>query len=134
VTIERAIELVARYHADQLYGADPYVFHLMRVMLTVPEECRVVAVLHDVLEDTLIDPATLATELSVTEWDALCLLTRTGEESYSEYILRLTTSTGPSAQIAKTVKRVDLEEHLSQMTPEFSSLEVRYRSALKLLG
>lgn len=134
MTIERAIELAARHHAGQLHGNGPYIFHPLRVMFSVPEECQVVAVLHDVLEDTAIDRSKLMAELSVAEWDALNLLTRTEDESYSEYLLRVTTAGEPGGGIARTVKRADIADHLAFMTPEFSSLEPRYRKALRLLG
>ncbi|MAF96244.1 MAG: guanosine-3',5'-bis(diphosphate) 3'-pyrophosphohydrolase [Rhodospirillaceae bacterium] len=55
-TIEKAIEVAARAHADAKDKAGaPYIFHPLRVMLAVstPSE-QMAAVLHDVVEDTLI--------------------------------------------------------------------------------
>jgi GTP diphosphokinase / guanosine-3',5'-bis(diphosphate) 3'-diphosphatase len=53
-TLERAIALAATAHAGQIDKAgQPYVLHLVRVMLAVEgPEARIVAVLHDFLEDT----------------------------------------------------------------------------------
>lgn len=134
MTIERALALAAANHAGQTYGNGPYILHPMRVMLAVPSGFQVVAILHDVLEDTKIDRLMLAAELSSAEWAALNLLTRSDNETYGEYILGITTATGPGASIAQTVKRADLDDHLGRMTPQFSSLELRYRQARKLLS
>ena len=52
-TLERALEMAARAHAGQRDRVgQPYVLHVLRVMFRVrePEE-RIVAVLHDAVED-----------------------------------------------------------------------------------
>lgn len=53
-TIERAIAIAAAAHAGQVdKGGEPYILHPIRVMLrmqSAPE--RIVAVLHDVVEDS----------------------------------------------------------------------------------
>ena len=53
-TLEQAIALAAQQHAGQVDKANvPYILHPLRVMLNVPTiEHKIVAVLHDVLEDT----------------------------------------------------------------------------------
>jgi guanosine-3',5'-bis(diphosphate) 3'-pyrophosphohydrolase len=53
-TLERAICIAASAHAGQVDKAGaPYILHVLRVMLAMSsEEERIVAVLHDVLEDT----------------------------------------------------------------------------------
>ena len=52
--LELAIELATRFHEGQVDKCgEPYILHPLRVMMTVQgEQARVVAVLHDVLEDT----------------------------------------------------------------------------------
>ena len=63
-TLERAIEIAAKAHAGQVDKAGaPYVLHPLRVMqaVTTPEQ-RIVAVLHDVVEDTDITFADLEAE------------------------------------------------------------------------
>lgn len=60
-TLEKAIEIAARAHAGQSdKGGAPYILHPLRVMqsLTDPTD-RIVAVLHDVLEDTHVTTADL---------------------------------------------------------------------------
>lgn len=53
-TLERAIELAAHYHAGQKdKGGYPYILHPLAVMMRVDSELeKIVAVLHDTLEDT----------------------------------------------------------------------------------
>mgnify|MGYP006265914405 CR=1 FL=1 len=58
-TLERAIEIAAHAHAGQVDKAwAPYILHPLRVMLAMSTlDEKIVAVLHDVIEDT---PVTLA--------------------------------------------------------------------------
>lgn len=53
-TLEQAISLAANQHEGQVDKANaPYILHPLRVMLNVPTiEHKIVAVLHDILEDT----------------------------------------------------------------------------------
>ena len=53
-TLEQAIALAAKQHEGQVDKANsPYILHPLRVMLNVPTiEHKIVAVLHDILEDT----------------------------------------------------------------------------------
>ena len=55
-TLEDAIALAAHAHAGQLdKGGHPYILHPLRVMLRLDDEVdRIVAVLHDVVEDTYV--------------------------------------------------------------------------------
>ena len=60
-TIDRAIMIASIAHAGQKDKADkPYILHPLRVMLTVAsdknatDEQKIVAVLHDVIEDTYV--------------------------------------------------------------------------------
>jgi (p)ppGpp synthase/HD superfamily hydrolase len=68
-TLERAIEIAAKAHAGQLDKAgQPYILHPLRVMLAMDSDAaRVVAVLHDVVEDTPVTPESLAAEGFATE-------------------------------------------------------------------
>lgn len=52
-----ATDLVKEYHAEQMYGDKPYVYHLLGVAKLVREaggdiKHQCVALLHDILEDT----------------------------------------------------------------------------------
>jgi guanosine-3',5'-bis(diphosphate) 3'-pyrophosphohydrolase len=63
-TLERAIQIAAEAHAGQLDKAgQPYILHPLRVMLHMKsEQERIVAVLHDVIEDTPVTLMQLAAE------------------------------------------------------------------------
>lgn len=63
-TLERAIAVAARAHEGQQdKGGTAYILHPLRVMLRVQTtEQRIVAVLHDVLEDTSMSLSDLARE------------------------------------------------------------------------
>ena len=53
-TLERAIQIAAEAHSGQFdKGGEPYILHPLRVMLRMQSnEERIVAVLHDVVEDS----------------------------------------------------------------------------------
>ncbi|MDO5541874.1 MAG: guanosine-3',5'-bis(diphosphate) 3'-pyrophosphohydrolase [Acinetobacter sp.] len=53
-TLENAITLAVQQHAGQLdKGGQPYILHPLRVMLQLQQpDQQIVAVLHDILEDT----------------------------------------------------------------------------------
>lgn len=63
-TLERAIEIAAVAHAGQLDKAgEPYILHPLRVMMRVTgQHERMAAVLHDVVEDTVVTLEQLAQE------------------------------------------------------------------------
>ncbi|PYN48952.1 MAG: GTP pyrophosphokinase [Candidatus Rokuibacteriota bacterium] len=109
-TLERAIQIAASAHQRQFdKGGSPYFLHPLRVMLRLKSEPdRIVAVLHDVLEDTAWTAAQLVEEGFapgvMTALDALC---RRKDESYDDFIDRVSTS-----QIAIRVKLADLEDNM----------------------
>lgn len=110
-TLERAISLAAeRRHAGQVDKANaPYILHPLRVMLNVPEiEHKIVAVLHDILEDT----ATTIDELYRLGFqthliDAIIALTKQEGESRIQAAQR--TVQNP---IARVVKLADITDNM----------------------
>ena len=63
-SLERAIQIAAQAHAGQIDKAgQPYILHPLRVMLRmVTEEERIIAVLHDVVEDSEVSMVDLSAE------------------------------------------------------------------------
>ncbi|MCB0084212.1 MAG: HD domain-containing protein [Caldilineaceae bacterium] len=131
-TLTKAIEIAARAHADQTdkVGA-PYILHPLRIMMRVTgEEEQIVAVLHDVVEDsdyTLDDLRAAGFAPEIVE--AVDLLTHRDEDSYDAYVERL--STNP---LARRVKLGDLEDNmdikrLEQITPKALARLERYHKA-----
>jgi len=136
-TLERAIEIAARAHAGQVDKAGaPYVLHPIRVMLRVrsPIE-RMVAVLHDVVEDTDVTIAELEREGFPEEVIAAVeALTRRSSETYEEFVAR-----AAQHPIAKRVKCADLDDNLdpariANPTERDSERTERYRRAKEFLG
>lgn len=112
IILEDAIVLAARLHKNQVdKQGEPYILHPLRVMLKVPDYMRVVAVLHDVLEDCDITAAQLAV-LVEDEWtmDRLDNLTHRYLEPRSIYIERVTHA--PESVI---VKCADLGDNASRL-------------------
>ncbi len=83
-TLEKAISIAALAHAGQLDKAgQPYILHPLRVMLRMDrDDERIVAVLHDVVEDTSITLEELADEgFSAEVVAAVSALTKLDGES-----------------------------------------------------
>jgi (p)ppGpp synthase/HD superfamily hydrolase len=108
-TLERAICIAASAHAGQVDKAGaPYILHVLRVMLAMSkEEERIVAVLHDVLEDTPWTVDGLRAEgFGDRIIDAIDGLTRRDGESYEEFIQRAAANA-----ISRRVKLADLADN-----------------------
>lgn len=135
-TLERAIAIAAEAHAGQEDKAhQPYILHPLRVMLRVRSaEERIVAVLHDVVEDTPWTLEQLAAEgFSPAVIAGLDAVTRRDGEDYLPFVERAATD-----PIGRVVKRADLMDNLdvgritSPTERDLARLE-RYRAALRLL-
>ena len=112
-TLEDAIALAAQAHQGQVYptpSGEPFILHPLRVMLQVEADIeRIVAVLHDVVEDTaytLDDLHRLGYPDEAIE--ALHRLTRRDGEPYEAYIGRVAGN-----PIARRVKLADLADNLA---------------------
>src|SRR5690348_14451397 len=90
-------------------GGKPYVLHSLRVMLKqVDETAQMVAVLHDVLEDTAVTLADLrAAGFNAEICEAVDCLTRRPDETYEAMIVRVAAN-----PLARRVKLADLEDNM----------------------
>ncbi|MCA9192547.1 MAG: hypothetical protein KDB03_12320 [Planctomycetales bacterium] len=88
----------------------PYVTHCLRVMHQVQGlECQLVALMHDLIEDTSVtieDLHEIGFEASVIT--AIDLMTHRDEDSYCEYVVALKTN-----PLARQVKMADLSDNAS---------------------
>lgn len=123
-TLERAISLAAERHAGQVDKANaPYILHPLRVMLNVPEiEHKIVAVLHDILEDT----ATTIDELYRLGFqthliDAIIALTKQESESRIQAAQR--TVQNPIARVVKLADITDNMDLSRIQTPTMKDFE-----------
>ena len=111
-TIERAIQIAATAHQGQVDKAgEPYVLHPLRIMLTLEgEEERIVAVLHDVVEDSEWTLESLRNEgFSENVLDAIDSVTRREGESYEAFVARSAEHPiGRRAKLADLADNADL--------------------------
>ncbi len=113
-TLERAIAIAAVAHEGQIDKAGaPYILHPLRVMAAQgTDESRIVAVLHDVVEDTDITLEDLRNQAHFSEpiLQTLALVTRRPEDSYEDFVERCAFD-----PIARAVKLADLEDNLNAL-------------------
>lgn len=127
--LAKAIALAATAHQNQINSknGEPYILHPIRVMRRAKtDEERIVAILHDVLEDC--DEWTkerLSTEGFPDEIvEAIVCLSRKDGETYPEFIDRVCTN-----RLAMKVKRYDLEDNLDP--DRLSQLDEQTQKRLK---
>jgi len=107
--LSKAIILATKTHDDQLDKAGKsYILHPLRVMMKVDSiDMKIVAVLHDVLEDTELTKEDLLREgFSQEIVETIECLTRKENESYMDFIKRCKIN-----YMAKIVKLADLEDN-----------------------
>jgi len=105
-----ALELAVEKHKNQTDKAgNPYILHPLHVMENVnSKEGKIVAILHDIIEDTdITEDYLLKIGLSKRIVDAVVALTRSEDMDYQEYIKNLS-----SNPLAKEVKLADLEHNM----------------------
>jgi (p)ppGpp synthase/HD superfamily hydrolase len=109
-TLERAIEIAARFHAGQVdKGGQPYLLHPLRLMFAMrtPQE-RMAAVLHDIVEDTDVTFADLTCEgFSQDVVAAIQALTKKPGESRIDAAHRAAAN-----PIARAVKLADVMDNM----------------------
>jgi hypothetical protein len=110
-SIEDAIALAALAHRGQRYPspeAEPYIFHPLRLMLSLSDPLeQMAAILHDSIEDTELQVQDLVTAgYPAKVVEAIDSLTRRDGETYDAYIERLATN-----DVARPVKILDVLEN-----------------------
>lgn len=138
MTLSRAIEIAVAAHSAQFDKAGaPYILHPLRVMMKIDNDKeRIVAVLHDVLEDGPDEQKqAVRSELSRDLLAALECVTKlpSEEDDYSSFIRRLAPN-----PIARKVKIADLEDNLDvtrlkQLTEKDIARLNKYLDALRVL-
>lgn len=119
--LETAIQIAVEAHAGQTQrNGQPYILHPLRVMNRVhTEEEKIVAILHDVVEDTEWTLAQLEERgFAPHLLHAIDCLTKREGEAYEDFVTR-----SASDPIAIQVKLADLEDNmdirrLREVTPE----------------
>lgn len=108
--LSKAIIIATEAHLGQVdKGGEAYILHPLRVMMSLKEyEHKIVAVLHDVLEDTIVTSEDLRLHgFNENIIEVLIHLTRRKSESYDEFIDRVIKNT-----IATAVKLADIKDNM----------------------
>ncbi len=134
--LNKAIVLAATYHDHQKDKAgQPYILHPLRIMMQAETiEEKIVAVLHDIIEDTFIRLRDLKLH-GFSEYiiRALDCLTKRDDETYFDFIRRISEN-----ELATKIKILDLKDNMNldrlpEVTIEDLNRQVRYRKALEIL-
>lgn len=134
--IMRAMKIAYKAHDGQVDKSGvPYIFHPIHLaeQMDTEEEC-IVALLHDVVEDTNITFEDLEEEFSPIVIDALKLLTHDKSVEYMEYVKKIRNN-----PIARKVKLADLK-HNSDKTRLLSVTEQdigryeKYQRSIEILS
>ena len=133
---KKAIKLMFNAHKEQIDKSGlPYVFHPFHVAESMDDEySTVVALLHDVVEDTDITFTYLEKEFPKEVIEALKLLTHDQDVDYYDYVREIKKN-----PIAKKVKMSDLKHNMDLSRLDevneytYSRLE-KYKKALNILN
>lgn len=134
VTMAYALKVAKKY-----YSADTY-NHILRVMQYIAEnemipneyrdDCLVLAIMHDLLEDTDY----LGNALPLNMKKALDILTKPKDMDYIEYIKKIRSKVcTPWGMCAWWVKLADMKDHLAQVETLTDKLKDKYLAALPYL-
>lgn len=134
--LERAIDIAVTYHrGKEDKGGNPYILHPLRMMCRMQTETEmIVAVLHDVVEDTDWTFEMLEAEgFPPVVIEALRCVTKRKGEDYDVFITRSLNN-----DIARKVKLADLEDNMDIRriaSPTQEDLEriAKYRRAWEYL-
>lgn len=134
---EKAIMIATKVHAGQKDKAGaPYLLHVLRVMMSVEKmDERIVALLHDVVEDSETTIEELANEgFSKKILRAVELLTKTEHKTYEDYIQEIKRN-----ELARVVKLADLKDNMNitrlKKVTESDNLRIKkYKAAYKFLN
>jgi GTP diphosphokinase / guanosine-3',5'-bis(diphosphate) 3'-diphosphatase len=130
--LEKAILIATKAHAGQRdKGGQAYILHPLAVMSRVSStDAKIVALLHDVIEDTPVTIESLEKECFPSHIrEAILAVTREEDETYEDFIERIARN-----RLAVEVKLADLEENMNldripQVTTKDKERIVKYQQA-----
>lgn len=108
--LEKAIIFATKAHSGQVDKAGmPYILHPLRVMNNVDTiEEKIVAVLHDVVEDTNVEREDLLFFLNEELVNSIYAISKIKGEDYSSYLSRV-----KEDKYARSVKLADLKDNMN---------------------
>ena len=135
---EKALKIATNAHEGQTrkFGVDkdkPYIIHPIRVAKKLKGLSKVVAILHDVLEDTKVTESELLKVFPKDVVEAVKLVTKKRKDNYFDFILRIADFQyfSMTTQIALEVKLADLKDNLRSLAE--GSLKDKYRFAIHMI-
>jgi len=131
-----AYALAEKWHAGQMYGDHPYMYHLNAVVDSIKRKwgdgnraLLAVAVLHDILEDTDLTEEELISAVGKDITKCVVALTKKEGEAYDAYIYRV-----KEYHYSKEVKIHDTLCNLTESIMADSAYRVKkYSNQLQLL-
>ena len=123
-----AVELLMEVCDFDLF--DKLYTHSTDVAKKVEGKAKVVAFLHDIVEDTPTTVEDIEHMFGIRIAEAVDLLTRKKEDTYFDYIHKIATS---GDKLAIEVKLADLADHLEKVDTLKPSLKKRYEKAILIL-
>ena len=129
--LKDALLLAYEAHSKQTrkYSGLPYIIHPIAISYKfITEDFKVLAILHDVIEDTNVTMDELVNlyKLPMNLVKPLSLLTHNKNNSYLEYILKIKNN-----KMAKLIKIEDIKHNLSDLKDGY--LKDKYLMALYIL-
>lgn len=128
--------IATKFHKGQMYGKQPYMYHLEMVAESLMKEpddrLPIIGILHDIIEDTTCDGDILNSLFEDNVVDAVVALTKgwVWNESYEDYIIRVRKN--PLALIVKMHDTLcNLEESLVRRDMK---RVIKYSAQMKLLA
>lgn len=125
MNIETALRIATAAHDGQLdRGGEPYILHPLHVAMQLgSQDEKVVAILHDVLEDTEVTEDDLVREgIKPRQLAALHALTKREGQTYDQYLRAVADN-----QLARVVKMADLEHNMDLTRLKYVSKADRQR-------
>lgn len=133
--LEKSIIFATERHMGQVdKSGQPYILHPLRVMENCPNiETKIVAVMHDVLEDTETTKEDLLKFLPKYLVNAIASITKVENEAYDDYLKRVSDN-----YYATQVKLMDLKDNMN--LDRLNKIEIKdmkrylkYRKAVEYL-
>lgn len=133
--LEKSIMFATEKHIGQVdKSGQPYILHPLRVMENCPNmETKIVAVMHDVLEDTETTKEDLLKFLPKHLVNAIVSITKVENEAYDDYLKRVGNN-----YYATQVKLMDLKDNmnldrLEKIERKDMKRYLKYRKAVEYL-
>lgn len=132
---KKAMKLAYDAHNGQKDRAGiPYIFHPLHLAEQMDDEIAcTVALLHDVVEDTIVSMQQLEKEFPIEVIEALKLLTHDKSVDYFEYVEKVkSNTTAKKVKIADVMHNSD-ETRLDSISDNDLKRREKYQKALKIL-